>query len=262
MHRFLSELYRRDPVLTLTGWLQLGMLGAVIVIAPFDDRTILGINPWIKPSKFLVSIAIYVWTVAWFLHYVRDARWATRLVSTGVAATMLVEIVSIVVQSGRGVPSHFNDATVFDLIVFGLMGFGIAANTLLLALLGFLLLARHTTLPHPYLWALRLGLLLILFGSAEGFLMIASGGHAVGAPDGGAGLSYLNWSTDAGDLRVAHALGLHGFQILPLFAFWLGRARPQLAERTQVGLVICFAVAYAATGTLLFLQAMAGRPFA
>ena len=76
------------------------------------DRTLCA--PRLPVIAFLVSIAIYVWTVAWFLHYVRDARWATRIVSTGVAAAMLVEIVSIVMQSGRGVQSHFNDATGFD----------------------------------------------------------------------------------------------------------------------------------------------------
>ena len=257
---FLAELYRRDPLLALTGWAQVAVLAVVLVIAPFDDRTVLGLNPWIKPSKFLVSVAIYVWTVAWFLDYLRDARWARRTISGGVAGVMVLEIACIVIQSMRGVRSHFNDATAFDQIVFGLMGLGIAVNTVLLAMLGLLLLVRHTVLPRPYLWAVRLGVLLILLGSADGFVMIANGAHAVGVPDGGAGLPYVNWSTEAGDLRVAHGLGLHGFQILPLFAFGMSRARTGLTERGQVGLVFGFAAAYVATGTVLFLQAMTARP--
>ena len=94
---FLAELYRRDPLLALTGWAQVAVLAVVLVIAPFDDRTVLGLNPWIKPSKFLVSVAIYVWTVAWFLDYLRDARWARRTISGGVAGVMVLEIACIVI---------------------------------------------------------------------------------------------------------------------------------------------------------------------
>ena len=36
-------------------------------VASFDTRLILGINPWIKPMKFLSSIAIFLWTMAWFM---------------------------------------------------------------------------------------------------------------------------------------------------------------------------------------------------
>ncbi len=42
---FLAELYRRDPLLALTGWAQVAVLAVVLVIAPFDDRTVLGLNP-------------------------------------------------------------------------------------------------------------------------------------------------------------------------------------------------------------------------
>ena len=64
MRMLLAELYRRDPLLTVAGWLQLAVLAVILVVAPFDERAILGINPWIEPSKFLISVAIYLWTVA------------------------------------------------------------------------------------------------------------------------------------------------------------------------------------------------------
>ena len=152
------------------------MLTAIVFVAPFDDRSILGLNPWIKPSKFLISVAIHVWTVAWVLDYVREARTARRAISIGVATVMVLEIACIVLQSARGVRSHFNAATAFDQTVFALMAFGIFANTALLALLGWLLFTRHRDLPRPYLWAVRLGVLLILLGSAGGFVMIGSRG--------------------------------------------------------------------------------------
>ncbi len=255
-----ADLYRRDQVLAITGWALLAMLTAIVFVAPFDDRSILGLNPWIKPSKFLISVVIYVWTVAWVLDYIGEARTARRAISIGVATVMVVEIACIVLQSARGVRSHFNAATAFDLTVFALMAFGIFVNTALLALLGWLLFTRHRDLPRPYLWAVRLGILLILLGSAGGFVMIGSGGHVIGAMDGGPGLPFVNWSTVAGDLRIAHGVGLHGFQLLPLFAFVLGRARPQWSESVQFGVVVGFAAIYASVGVLALIQALGGRP--
>ena len=254
------ELYRRDPLLALVGWGHLAVLAVVLAAAPFDQRTILGLNPWIKPSKFLVSVAIYMWTVAWFLPYLRGPRWAVRLISAGVALVMTAEIVCIVTQSARGVRSHFNDTTALDQAIFGVMGAGILVNSILLALLALLLFARHTDLPRPYLWAVRLGVLLILAGSAEGLVMINQRAHAVGVADGGPGLPYVNWSTEAGDLRAAHAVGWHGLQAIPLFAFGLARFRPRLGENRQLTCVLALAGGYLAVGLVLFRQAMQGHP--
>ena len=87
-----------------------------------------------------------------------------------------------------------------------------------------------------------------------------NGQHAVGVPDGGPGLPFANWSTEAGDLRVAHFIGLHGLQLIPLFGWWLSR-RESLAPSAATAAVVAFAVAYASVGYATFVQAMAQRPF-
>lgn len=260
MTAFLAELSRRDAVLWLTGLVQLGLAGAFVVGLALDDRVLLGVNPWLKPLKFAVSITIYVWTVAWLLKDVRaGAPGTANAISIGTSASMLVEIACIALQSLRGVTSHFNVKAPLDAGIFGLMGSMILLNTLLAAVLLFLYFAVPSGLPQPYLWAVRLGLLLFLFGSAVGPMMVRRGAHAVGVPDGGPGLPLVNWSTQGGDLRAAHALGLHALQLLPLAAWALLRVG-RLGGSQRTAVVFGLAALYSLTLVAALRQALAGHP--
>jgi hypothetical protein len=256
----LAELHRRNRVLALLGWLHLFMLAALLLVAPFDSRTILGLNPWVKPMKFLVSITVYVWTLAWLTRYVSSHRRAVRLISWGTVFVFVGEMVCIITQSARGTTSHFNIQSPFDGAVFSVMGFLIAINTLLVLLTLLLFLHPSERLARAYLWGIRLGLLFFFVGSLEGMAMIASGAHTVGAPDGGPGLPLVNWSTRAGDLRVAHFLSFHALQLLPLTGFALSRYKPDWPGARQVACVLALALLYAACVSLIFWQAMSGRP--
>ena len=260
VREFFAELYRRNRVLALLGWLHLATLAAVLLIAPFDTRTILGLNPWVKPSKFLISITAYVWTLAWFTRYVNAYRRTVRLISWGTAFVFVGEMVCVIMQSARGTTSHFNLKTPFDGAVFNTMGMLIAVNTLLV-LVTLLLFLNPTERPAPaYLWGIRLGLLLFFAGSLEGVAIVMNGAHTVGAADGGAGLPFVNWSTRAGDLRIAHFLAFHALQLLPLAGYALSRYKPGWTRRAQVACVFALAVLYAALVSLIFLQAVHGRP--
>ena len=260
MRRILAELHGRDPVLAWTGWLQLALLAVMLVIAPFDSRTVTGVNPWIKPIKFAASIGIYLWTVAWLLGYLSRPRWAIYTIRWGIALTFVVEIFCIVIQAARGTTSHWNSATTFDGVLWSAMSIGIQINALLEILLLSLFFLRPPQIPKVYLWSIRLGIIVFLvLGSAPGFVMVFSGGHTVGAPDGGPGLPAVNWSTRAGDLRIAHILGLHGLQILPLVGYGLTRWKG-IGARGRFALLSGFAVAYVAIALLSFIQAMRGAP--
>ena len=254
----LRELYRRGPVLTVTGWIHWILAAVLVVLWQLDSRTILGINPWIKPLKFSISIAIYVWTLAWYLAYVSRRRRAVAIISWGASICMLVEITGITLQAARGVPSHFNVATPFDATIFGVMGATIGINTLLVLWTLVLFCAANPELPAAYLWGIRFGLLVFLLASAEGVLMVMHGSHTVGAPDGGPGLPFVNWSREHGDLRVMHFAGMHALQILPLAGYWLARARQP--EKVQVGYTAMFFFVYLGVMVLLFWGAWKGRP--
>jgi hypothetical protein len=260
MTAFLAELSRRDAVLWVTGLVQLALAGLFVVGLAVDDRILLGVSPWLKPLKFAVSITIYVWTVAWLLGDVRaGSPGAARAISVGTSVAMLVEIAGIALQSLRGTTSHFNERTAFDSGVFGLMGFMILLNTLLAAALLFLYCTISTDLPSPYVWAVRLGLVLFLLGSGVGPMMVRRGAHAVGVPDGGPGLPIVNWSTQGGDLRVAHAVGLHALQILPLAA-WALLLAGRLSGPQQTAVVFGLAAVLALAMAAVLRQALAGQP--
>jgi len=50
---FIHELRRRNPLLFGLGVAHIVLLSIMLLIAPFDERTVMGINPWIKPMKFV-----------------------------------------------------------------------------------------------------------------------------------------------------------------------------------------------------------------
>ncbi|MCH8478743.1 MAG: hypothetical protein LAT56_12485 [Wenzhouxiangella sp.] len=159
--------------------------------------------------------------MAWLLGELKQPRWLIAAISLVILLSMSLEQFLITLQAARGTTSHYNNATPFDSAVFSLMGFGVAANSFAV-LLALLMFCTNIIAKRPaYTWGIRLGLAIFLLGSAQGFMMIANQGHTVGLADGGAGLPILGWSSQAGDLRIAHFIGIHAIQVLPLAGYLL-----------------------------------------
>jgi len=74
-----------------------------------------------------------------------------------VASILVVEQLLIVLQAGRGVRSHFNGATPFDLVVVALMGLGVTVIVVMMVQTA-LLLAKTPQLDPAWRTALRAGL--------------------------------------------------------------------------------------------------------
>lgn len=258
----LDEFRYRDAALF---WIGCGMLVTLIVVTLLsisDTRLILGINPWIKPMKFLTSITIFLWSVAWFMPETIDKPRLRAIVRWVIGPAMIVEITCIVMQSVRGTTSHFNVATPFDGLVFNIMGQTILLNTLAMVL--FACIIRRDTPPQRtgYLWGIRAGVTIFLLASLEGILMVINDAHTVGAPDGGPGLPLLNWSTQHGDLRVAHLVGMHAMQALPLLGFVMDRvnSNPFAGVAIRRNLVIAAGILWVAVMGGVLLMALQGRP--
>lgn len=252
----ISGLFERQPVLMYAGVVSAAAVALLAPLTMLDQTEILGINRWYKPIKFFASIAVFVWTVAVCLDLLRGREKEARRISWAMAAIFVIEMAIITGQAARGVRSHFNIETPVDGVLYAVMGAAIAANTLLAVWLAFLYFTTETDLPDAVLWGMRLGLVIFIFGSIEGGYMSSSTGHAVGAADGGPGLPFLSWSTVAGDLRVAHFVGLHAIQAIPLAAL-VFRA---FAARWATMLTFVFAVLYFAFFNFVFIRALLAKP--
>ncbi|MCG3120774.1 MAG: hypothetical protein ALAOOOJD_03614 [bacterium] len=204
----------------------------------------------------------YLWTLAWFLHDVRDSRRSFNIISYSVTVLMFIEMVCLYSQAARGVQSHFNFSTAYDAVVFAVMGMMIYLNLLFDVWAGGLFLVQKPAIPSSYLWGIRLGFLIFLIFAFQGQMMIAREAHSVGVPDGGPGLPIVNWSTAGGDLRIAHALGLHAFQFIPFVGWLLFKYRERLnfVGTHAVIFTVLFAVIYASVCFGLLAQTLAGRP--
>jgi hypothetical protein len=226
------------------------------VLAVVDDRVLLGAPLWFKPLKFSISLALYAATLAWMLGQLRErtlqrAGWI-------VTAAAAIEMAVIVGQAAVGNRSHYNMDTPLSAALWSVMGVTIVVLWLatLAVALRFL---REPGRDRAATTAIRLGLVVALIGLAEGFLMATAATHTVGAPDGGPGLPLLGWSTVGGDLRIAHFIGMHALQGLPLFAAALAVGH-RFDEITRVRLVQVAAAAWTGLVVLLTWQALRAQP--
>jgi len=252
MKRLLTRIRNISPAFYYCGLAHFALFALMLIISQFDQRQLMGINLWIKPMKFALSIAIYSLTWPLFLQYLPFERIKKRFINFSVFA-LIFEMVCIATQAARGQLSHYNIAGLYNSLVFSLMGIVIASQTLFALYIGFLFFkVKAVQIPATLLWSIRLGIIMAGIFAFEGGVMATRLAHTVGASDGGQGLPFFNWSRIAGDLRIAHFMGLHALQIVPLFAFFTGFK--------NVRAVIIFAAVYFALVSLLLYNAMQGRP--
>lgn len=270
----LTRLWRTSPELTATAALMVLVLAGALAGLLVDPRTIAGAPAWLKPAKFAASIAIYTLTLAWIFTLIPEWTRTRHIVGWLTAATMVLEIAIIGTQAWRGRMSHFNIATLVDAVLFTTMGLAILIQTLSMIAVA-VALWRQPLNDAALAWALRLGVSITIAGAMTGGLMTRptaeqlnaaqagermtiAGAHTVGAPDGGPGLVGAGWSTEHGDVRVPHFVGLHAMQALPIVALVLARRGLPTALLVRFTLIAAFS--YAALYTILLVQALRGMP--
>src|SRR5262245_11257305 len=119
------RLWQTDAALTAVGMLMLLAGLAAAAGLALDPRVIGGAPAWMKPLKFGVSTGIYCLTLAWVFTYLPEWKRLRRIVGTGTAAIIALEVGIIDAQAWRGTTSHFNVGTPLDAILFAIMGIAI-----------------------------------------------------------------------------------------------------------------------------------------
>jgi hypothetical protein len=275
LRSWFSRLWALNKPVTLSIMLYIVLVPIYTIAAIADPRLITNAPAFIKPLKFILSTGIYVATFLYLLTLVKGRRLWVQIAANLTALGLLVENIIITAQAIRGIPSHFNATTPLDSTLYNIMGGIIIIIAVLNLLLAIWLIFQRMADP-VIAWGLRLGVLISFVGMIVAYLMTsgptpsqmaqleagqkpaAIGAHSVGVEDGGPGLPILGWSTEGGDLRIAHFVGLHGMQALPLLALLLNRRR-SLNRRQRLLMLVTGGVAYTAWLGLLAWQALRGQ---
>ena len=257
---------RAQQTLFIAGTLLLASMGFHGAVMAATGSSISGPVSFRKAMTFSETLGLTSWVVGWMLPLFAFRRRTEWLVAGFVLLFTLGEAFLMSMQVWRGVPSHYNFTTPFNMAVFYATGVGAAGFTILAAALLVLSFRRHNAPPSVML-AIRTGLVITLFGSATGVLMSINAGPVwegvtaimqrfstspigryIGQPEGTAG----------GNIVLLHALGVHGLQLLPLVGWLLGYS--QLAEPQRVRLVAATALSWGALLAVLSVQTFRGLP--
>jgi len=255
----LSELLERQRMLALYGLATLLLALPVLALQAVDPRTLHGVGIWAKPAKFLLSVGIFSLTAAWFWGYVRPERrdgptmrWTARIL----IASASFELLYIGFQAARGLESHFNLSSAFHIVMYALMGVAALILTATTLPLAWEIAKRpRAGLSRDFVAAVATGLVLtFLLGTGLGFYMSSQPGHSVGAEGGR--IVFFGWNRSGGDLRIAHFLGIHAQQAIPLLAALVAG----LSLRARWAALGAGTAAYVTLTLAVFAQAVAGRP--
>jgi len=247
---FLADLEQRNSVLFYFGLLNFSLAMLFFILSKAQYVEIAGANGWYKPLKFALSIGILAWTMAWYLDYIPSQVTVTTY-NWVYVIMMSFEIIYIGWQALKGEQSHFNVSTPFHNIMYAGMAVAASVVTLFTAYIGILFFTQsYLELPDYYLWAIRLGIIIFAVFAFEGFLMGSKMQHTIGAPDGGEGIPFLNWSKTHGDARIAHFVGMHALQVIPILSYYLLK---------NIKLTFVLALAYAILAAYTLLIALQGK---
>jgi hypothetical protein len=252
MVQFFRNAYQASPVLTANAGAMLLGFAICAALQQFDDRAFNGINVWIKPGKFFFSIFVHVITVSWAMSLITPAERAKPVITWSiwtVLVTAWAELLYIAFRAAQGEASHFNLSTPLSSALYTMMGIFAVLLVVAPAVIGFTI--WRSKRGDIWTQSVAIGFTLAMTLSIiVGMTLGGNSSHWIGGDlTDATGLPIFKWSTTGGDLRVAHFVGLHAMQVVPLAAL-SGRRSVVLGMATLVVVV---------TG-LTFWQALMGVP--
>lgn len=250
MISFLQQLKFRNETMFYFGLACLFLSILFFVLSRTTNTEVYGVNAWYKPFKFAFSTLTFAWAMAWYCYYLPNFN--IKFFNWSVIVLLGFEIAYIALQAGRGQLSHYNLSTPVYSVLFSMMALAASAVTIYTAYVGFLFFSNSfPELPAYYVWAIRLSIILFVIFSFEGFAMGSRLSHTVGALNDNSNLFILGWSKTVGDLRVAHFIGMHALQVLPVLSFYV-------LKNSKLTIVV--ALVYGFLALLTLVQALKGKP--
>jgi hypothetical protein len=246
----IQQLKHRNETLFYYGLLCLVVSLIFLVLTKYTHTQVYNVNAWYKPFKFAFSTFLFVWAMAWYCYYL--PQFNINFFNWTVILLLGFEIFYIAIQASKGQLSHYNLSTPVYSVLYTLMALAATAVTLYTAYVGYLFFKYDfPNLPDHYLWAIRLGIILFVIFSFEGFAMGSRLNHTVGALNDNSNWFIVGWSKTVGDLRVSHFIGMHALQVLPLLSYYI-------LKNTK--LTIGISILYGALALLTLIQALQGKP--
>ncbi len=248
---FLQELKSRNELLFWVTAVHFLLACIYYLLTKISNKQFAGANVWFKPFKFAASSVLYLAAMIWYCAYIPHFNaavftWANIIF-------FVFENGYIGIQAARGQASHFNLSTRLYSTLFACMG---AAATGIALGAAFILVKYFQSdfpeLATPYLWSIRFGLLIFIVFAFQGFVMGGRLSHTVGGENDVRTLPVVKWNITKGDLRVAHFIGMHALQVIPLLAYYI---IPNI-----VGVII-ISLAYFLLSIFVLVQALKGKPF-
>lgn len=250
MITFIQELKTKNETLFYFGFICLLLSILFLILARTTTTQVYGVNAWYKPFKFAVSLGVYSWTMAWYCSYLPDFN--VKLFNWTVVILWSFEIIYIALQARKGQLSHYNLSTPVYSVLYNLMAIAATVVTLYTAYIGLLFFKNSfPQLPSYYVWAIRLGIIIFVIFSFEGFAMGSRLNHSVGALNDNSNWFIIGWSKTVGDLRVSHFIGMHALQVLPLLSYYILKSTK---------LTIALSVIYGLLALSTLIQALQGKP--
>ena len=221
---FLKAAKRGSPLLWWSALAMLMGMAICFALPLVDDQMLYGVSVWEKPAKFFLSLAVHTVTVAWALSLLVQKTRGVKIATIIMVGAAWFELAYMIFRAARGEASHFNIATPLANIMYGLMGLGAVSLTGTSAYIGWKIWRERAASVLKE--ATGLGLMLgAVLGTIAGVYLSSHTSHWIGGDQTDAtGLAFFHWSSSGGDLRVAHFIGLHATQFVPLAALTGSRA--------------------------------------
>ena len=250
---FFSEAKRRNRLLF---YLALALsFTFLIFLATFEvcgKPPLAEICYWLKPFKFSLSFAAYVFTMGWLMEYLKPMIGEKRLrqASLWIAALILIEMVVIFLQSIQYSDSYAylqlsEKSTQSISSVLHVMGnAGILANTAVATYIAILFFGKIPLKPSSYLWGIRTGFAVFISSCFLGIFLLLYYGQV--PPDHESfGFPFTQFYSARSNLLSLHFFGIHAIQFFPLIGFYF---KEQLAH-----FVICSLLFFYAGNIFFFL---------